>query len=217
MADSIQNASDGELLRMVEQLKTALAENPAHYPSISAGIRTELDTLGDLYRDKLAAHKAAQAAAKAAVTDKDIVKRKIRALMRNVRNINKATGVDEAKMKMLGIPALANNAPAKATVPVGAVDTSERLRHTISWKDLEADSKKRPRGSMGAEIWIKIGDPAPGDEKHCRFLTLNASAPYIAEHDPADAGKTAHYMLRWRIRDGSVTAWGETISATITG
>jgi len=32
-----------------------------------------------------------------------------------------------------------------------------------------------------------------------------------------DAGKMAHYVLRWRMRDGSVGAWGDTVSATITG
>lgn len=32
----------------------------------------------------------------------------------------------------------------------------------------------------------------------------------------ADGGKMAHYMLRWRMRDGSTGAWGETVSATIT-
>ena len=43
------------------------------------------------------------------------------------------------------------------------------------------------------------------------------NTPYVAEYDGADAGKMAHYMLRWRMRDGSTTAWAETVSATITG
>jgi hypothetical protein len=48
-------------------------------------------------------------------------------------------------------------------------------------------------------------------------MTLDAATPYVAQFDGADAGKTIHYMLRWRMRDGSVTAWGETVGATITG
>ena len=108
------------------------------------------------------------------------MKREIRVMMRNVRNINKATGVDEAKMKVLGIPAMANNAPAKATVPVGAVDTSERLRHTISWRDLEGDSRKRPRGSMGAEVWVKIGDTPPGGEKDCDAQDTSRLRPHCS-------------------------------------
>jgi len=27
----------------------------------------------------------------------------------------------------------------------------------------------------------------------------------------------AHYLMRWRVNDGSTGAWGETLSATITG
>jgi hypothetical protein len=57
----------------------------------------------------------------------------------------------------------------------------------------------------------------PGGEKDCRYLTIGTATPYIAEFGPADVGKTAHYMLRWRMRDGSISAWSETVSATITG
>ncbi|MBL8123535.1 MAG: hypothetical protein JNJ39_05470 [Blastocatellia bacterium] len=46
---------------------------------------------------------------------------------------------------------------------------------------------------------------------------MDASTPFIAEYGPESAGKTAHYMLRWRTRNGSVSARSETMSATITG
>jgi hypothetical protein len=120
-------------------------------------------------------------------------------------------------MNALGIPVGNTVDQPAATVPVGAVDTSERLRHTISWTDAGSPGiKRRPRGAMGAEIWCKLGGPPPTDEKECSFMTLDAATPYVAQFDGADAGKTIHYLLRWRMRDGSVTAWGETVSATIT-
>jgi hypothetical protein len=121
-------------------------------------------------------------------------------------------------MAALGIPTGGAIAPSSATVPQGSVDTSVRLRHLISWRDLATpENKRKPKGVMGCEIWVKVGEPAPGNEKDCVFLTLDASTPYLAEYEPADAGKTAYYMLRWRMRDGSVGGWGETISATVTG
>ena len=46
---------------------------------------------------------------------------------------------------------------------------------------------------------------------------VDAFTPYLAEYDATEAGKTAHYMLRWHMRDGTNGAWGETVSATITG
>lgn len=79
------------------------------------------------------------------------------------------------------------------------------------------DNKRRPRGAMGAEIFVKLDGPPPADEKQCTFLTVDSAMPYLAQYEGADAGKMAHYMLRWRMRDGSVKAWSETISATIIG
>jgi hypothetical protein len=70
---------------------------------------------------------------------------------------------------------------------------------------------------MGAEIWVKIDGTPPGSEKDCTFLAVDSATPYVAEYDAAEGGKTAHYMIRWRMRDGSLGAWGETVSATITG
>jgi hypothetical protein len=70
---------------------------------------------------------------------------------------------------------------------------------------------------MGAEIWVKLGDTAPGNEKDCAFLAVDSASPYVASYDPTDAGKIAHYMLRWRMNDGTLGTWGETVSATITG
>ena len=117
----------------------------------------------------------------------------------------------------MGIPSGGQTAP-NATIPAAAVDTSERLRHTLNWTDAATlDNKKKPRGAMGAEIWVKIDGPPPGNESDCTFLTLDSATPYMKEYSPAEAGKMAHYMIRWRMRDGSVSAWGETVSATITG
>jgi len=70
---------------------------------------------------------------------------------------------------------------------------------------------------MGCEIWVKLDGPPPTDEKDCSFLTLDSAPPYLAEYDGAQAGKMAHYMMRWRMRDDSVGACGETVSATVTG
>ena len=71
-------------------------------------------------------------------------------------------------------------------------------------------------GAMGVEIWCKLDGPPPTDEKDCTFLTLDAFTPYLATYPGGDGGKIAHYMLRWRLRDGATLAWGETVSATIT-
>lgn len=95
------------------------------------------------------------------------------------------------------------------------------------------DNKRRPRGAMRAAIFVRVDGAPPSDEKQYTFITLSSppaggavaafrrrgggSTPYVARVRGTDAGKMAHYMLRWRMRDGSTGAWAETISATITG
>ncbi|MEQ1763968.1 MAG: hypothetical protein ABL984_12595, partial [Pyrinomonadaceae bacterium] len=142
----------------------------------------------------------------------------LEARVRDARLMAKAAKIPEGTYTQMGIPSGGGKAPTTATIPAASVDTSERLRHTISWTDADTpDNRKKPRGAMGAEIWVKIDGPPPGNEADCTFLTLDAFTPYVAEYAPANVGKMAHYMLRWRMRDGSVSAWGETVSATITG
>lgn len=217
MPDSLSAASDAELITIAQQVIAAMTPDPVVYAS-TAGVVTALSTLVTTFDGDLTAHVAAQAAAKSATSTKEASRMELEAAIRSIRNIANANKVKQAEMDALGIPTSSGAAPSNATVPAGSVDTSERLRHTISWTDAAAlGNKRKPRGVMGCEIWVKLGDPPPGNEKDCTFLTLDAKTPYLIEYDPADAGKMAHYMLRWRMQDGSVSAFGETESATITG
>jgi hypothetical protein len=217
MADSLSNASDTELAAIAAQVVLAAAPTPAMYGTTAAVI-TALDAKKDTFQADLDAHIAAQAAAKAATATKEASRALLIEALRSLRNVAKAASVSDAAMNALGIPVGNTVDPPAATVPVGSVDTSERLRHTISWTDAASPGiKRRPRGAIGAELWHKIDGPPPTDEKDCTFLTLDTATPYVAQFDGSQAGKMVHYMLRWRMRDGSVTAWGETVSATITG
>lgn len=217
MADSLQGLSDSGLIDVAEQVIAAMTPDPTEYGS-TAAVVTQLTTDTNTFSTDLGAHVAAQAAAKSATSTKEASRDVVEAAIRSIRNIAKAHGTKQAQMDALGIPASSGAAPSNATVPAGAVDTSERLRHTLSWTDAASlDNRRKPRGVMGCEIWLKLDGPPPTDEKECTFLTLDAFTPYLAEYTGTDAGKMAHYLLRWRMRDGSVSAWGETISATITG
>jgi hypothetical protein len=68
---------------------------------------------------------------------------------------------------------------------------------------------------LSAEIWVKVGDPAPTDPSQCVFLALDTRTPYTADYAGTDAGKVAHYMLRWVNTRGEKGPWSETVSATI--
>lgn len=217
MAKSLQDLSDSELIEVANQLIAALTADPAAYNVTPAQI-TALTTLKDTFNTDVTAQVAALAASKAATASKEASRSPLIAEMRTRRDVAKAAGATEAKMAETGLPFGGDKVPPTATVPAGAVDTSERLRHTIHWTEATTpDNKRRPRGAMGAEIYVKLDGPPPTDEKQCTFLTVDSATPYVAQYDGADAGKMAHYLMRWRMRDGSVGAWAETVSATITG
>lgn len=215
MAKGIQNLSDTELIEVATQMSAVMTAGPGSYNTTAPEVAAFLATVG-IFQTDLTAQVAAVAASKSATVKKEASRFDVETAMRLFRDGAKLTATD-AEMSALGLPAASDPAP-NATVPAAAVDTSERMRHTLSWTDAASlDNRKKPRGAMGAEIWVKIDGPPPGSEKDCIYLALDAFTPYVSEYDSADAGKTAHYMLRWRMRDGSVSAFGETISATITG
>jgi len=217
MAASIQNSSDGELLQIATAMAAAISADPAAF-GLTAAYAAELTAKIDNFRSDINEQAAAMAKARSRTAAKNASRDDLEGYVCSGRNVAKAAGTPSAKIASLGLPVSSSKTPSSATVPLGFVDTSERLRHTISWYDAATTgSRRRPRGVLGCEIWVKIGDPAPGGEKDCRFLTIDAATPYLAELDPADVGKTAHYMFRWRMRDGSISGWSETVSATITG
>lgn len=216
-ADSINSLSDAELIDVAQQVIAAMTSDPTIYGS-TAAVVTELTTLTGDFDTDLTAHVAAQAAAKSATATKEDSRTSLEAALRSIRNIARANKTKESDMAALGIPVSSGAAPSNATVPEAQVDTGDRLRHTIHFRDAASlGNKRKPRGVMGCEIWVKLGNPPPGNEKDCTFLTLDSKTPHLVEYEPGDAGQTAHYMLRWRMQDGSVGAWGETESATITG
>ena len=217
MAKSLQDLSDSELIEVANQLSAAINADPGAYGTTPAQV-TVLNMLINTFDTHVSEQIAAQAAAKAATAAKESSRAPLINAMRNHRDTAKAAGATEAQMAATALPFGGDKVPANATVPVGSVDTRNRLQHTISWTDAAApDNKRRPRGAMGCEIFVKLDGPPPTDEKECTFLTVDAATPYLAVYEGADAGKMAHYMLRWRMRDGSTGAWGETLSATITG
>lgn len=180
-------------------------------------VQQALDNWHDLYDT----HTTSQAAALAARDGKDGGIDAIETALRPVVNqIQANPAVTDPLRHSLGITVRSTTRTAAGvptTHPVGTVDTSQRLRHTIAFVDeLTPSSRAKPDGVSGCEIWVKVG-AAPTDPSELRFLALDTRSPYVAEYDGADAGKTAHYMLRWINTRGERGPWSQTLSGTITG
>lgn len=106
---------------------------------------------------------------------------------------------------------------AVGSFPVGVVDTGQKLRHEISWRDSATpDSKAKPAGVFGCQILYKIGGEPPVDAGECEEAAIDRAAPYLLEFGGADGGKTVFYLLRWISNSGEKGALSPLFSATIT-
>ena len=136
-----------------------------------------------------------------------------------VARLQASPDVDDAERAALGIT-VPDTTPTPVgppeTRPVVSVDTSQRLQHTLSFADeLTPTRTAKPAGVRGAQVWVKIGDPAPVDPSELTYLATDTRTPYVAACGGAGANKVAHYMLRWESTRGEPGPWSETGSATI--
>ena len=104
------------------------------------------------------------------------------------------------------------------SIPVGIIDFSIRMQHTISFADISTPrSKAKPDGMHGCEIWMKLGGEAPKEASELTYLATDTRTPYVNHFSGADAGKTAYYWLRWISTKGTPSPWSQPISAIVVG
>ncbi len=214
--------SDAEFSAWGDQFNAYLQ---AHFAELglSPGEVLGLNADWTSFQDAFTAHVKARAAAAAARETKVEARRKFVALMRpSVRRIQTFGGTTDAHRGNLGI-----TIPDPSRTPVVAptsrplvkVDFSKRLLHRIAFVDEKTPTRRaRPRGVMGAEVWVKLsapGESPPTGPDDLTFLLLSTRTPALAEYAGADASKTAHSMLRWLSSRAEPGPWSETASATI--
>lgn len=106
--------------------------------------------------------------------------------------------------------------PVPETCPVAVIDYSARLRHTIAFADeTSPNTKAKPDGVHGCEVWVKLGGEVPKSADDCTYLATDTASPYVATFDGEDVGKTAWYMLRWVNTRGERGPWSPTFSALV--
>ena len=108
--------------------------------------------------------------------------------------------------------------PTPTTSPVGSVDFSVRLQHTINFSDEASPrSKAKPTGVHGCEIYMKIDGEAPKDASELSYVATDTATPYVVKFDGAKAGKIVYYWLRWVNTRGEAGPWSIAVSAMVVG
>lgn len=218
--------SDNDFLPWIQAFQSGAA---AHGTALGLTTAADLDALGAAviaFQNALGDLNIKQQVAQASRAAKDVARDALETMVRAmVRRIQAHPAMTDEWRAELGITVrdATRTAVSAANVgsdglgrPQGAVDTSDRLRHEISFRDeSNSSSRAKPKGVMGCEIWVKVGDTPPKDPSECTFVALDTASPYMAEYTGADAGKTAYYLLRWVTSRGEKGPWSEPVQATV--
>jgi len=213
-------SSDAEFGGWLNNFITNANANLADLGLVAADLapaQAALTTWNTAYSNNL----AQQAAAKGSRETKDTARADAEAIVRPLVQLLKARGsVSDAQRQSLGVPTRATTRTAVGepiSRPLGTVDTSQRLQHTISFVDDQTpNSRAKPSGIVGCEVWVKVGGVAPVDPSELSYLATDTRTPYMATFNGDDGGKTAYYMLRWVNTRGERGPWSQTVAATIT-
>jgi hypothetical protein len=201
----------------INNLNTNKADFGLTTADLAPLIATQTDWT-NAYDRHVAARAAAAGATQAKLDTRDTFEAALRSMAKRVQTHTGTTDRHRAQLGLNLQPDTHAPTGVPTSRPVFQIDTSQRLRHTISFSDESTpNSRAKPAGVMGCEIWSKISETAPTDPSQLKFLGLDTSTPYLVQFTGDEAGKTAYYMLRWVNSKGEQGPWSQTASATITG
>ena len=219
MADDYIPSNDAELIAFAKNFKNKTSGTPALY-NLTAAANTDLDDLINEFETDVNDHLAQQITARASREKKDTTKKLLSGMLRSQAQTAQKSGISNEQRADLGltvIDSVKTPVGAPQTRPVAEVDTSQPLRHLITFFDNESESRGKPAGVRGAQVWVKIGGEPTMNESEYKYLATDTASPYLAVHKSEDVGKQAHYLLRWENSKGEPGAWSTIVSATITG
>ena len=117
--------------------------------------------------NRYAAHVAAQNAARAATENKDEARAALEDAVRPVTNFVQSypatTDADRATIGISIRPPSGTPSSAPRTAPSATVQSLARLTHELRLVDTATPTRtKKPRGVLGAEVWVKFDEPGTG-------------------------------------------------------
>lgn len=188
---------------------------------LTAAETAALNALQTAWQSALPAVANTKAAYDAAIALKNDLRQQLedalRAIVQQIQS-NPATTDEQRAGLGITIPdETRTRTPPPTTRPVGWVET-DPLQNTINFRDITTpNSKAKPPGARGCQLWFFIGPAAPTDMEQYDFLATDSQTPYVHGLDMADVGKTVSYRLRWVNNRDEPGPWSDVITATITG
>jgi hypothetical protein len=223
MSDYIPD-SDGDFLRWAKAFVDYLVTNVTSLGILKIQSEAVQDMVNDFEKALMACN--AKTAAKNTMETKNFSRFTTEEVIRLlVHQIQANPNITDAYRAAIGIIASNCRKPATEEIaptskPVGTIDTSQRLQHSISFTDENTPTNPAcPTGVICCEIWATVkadDDMIPTEPSDFSFLAIDTETPYCINYSNSDAGKTAYYILRWVKNNTMKGPWSKAISAIIT-
>ena len=190
--------------------------------NISAARFAQLQALQLIWRSgrdgRVAAQAAVEASTQAQTAGRNPYEGALREESQVLQNRGSTTNEQRAGLQITVPDSSPTPVGPPTTPPVGRIDASQRLKHTVHFVDSGTPtSKAKPAGVQGCEIRMKVGDPAPTGPNDLEFVTIDSKTPHTIDFEASDAGKRVVYWIRWVSKRGEPGPWGAPISALIQG
>jgi hypothetical protein len=141
------------------------------------------------------------------VASKDAARLASEAVVRPyAQQITRDAGVDNGDKVALGLN-LPNPTrppiPAPTTAPAVTFDAATPLQHVLRYSDTGSPTgKAKPVGSVGVEVYRKIGVAPEVDPDNAVYMGTVTKSPFRSNFNSADRGKLCTYYLRFVNKSG---------------
>lgn len=201
-------APDADLAAWAANFSTLITATPTAY-GLVAGQATTFGTAKSDFVTKLATASNPPTRTKSTVAAKNTSRAALLVLIRSYMKIVQGfPTITPTQLSDLGLT-VRKTTPTPigppATAPILSMLATSGGGIDFRFSDeATPDSKARPFGTAGLELWCKIGPGAPIDISECAFrglYTINTNGPGSraarVDFSGGDVGKTAYFLGRW--------------------
>lgn len=219
MGNDVLPGSDAQFEIFQAHFITTVTKSPAKF-GVTADDVAALAAAQKGWSVAYPAHLKAQQDAQAATQAKQTARGNLETVLRMAAlKVSATAGTDNSLRAAAGLPVRVETRSvvgAPETRPIGRLEAAGSRTLIVHFTDeVKPNRLAKPEGIRGAEIFYFVGAEPPVDPDDYTFLALDTKTPYTHEHDPADAGKGVHYLLRWQNTKGETGPFGAVVSAKV--
>lgn len=214
-------SDDAGLISMVDNFSTAIDGGEAAF-GLAEADNVALVAARNTFNNAVTALAAAKSAQLNATQVKNSSRAELVALVRQLaRRVQAHPTISSAQLASAGLT-VRDTTPtavsAPTTAPILWIGTESKLTHRVHFYDENTpNSKAKPAGVFGLELYRKIGGAAPTSVADCEFVSLDTATPEVVEYNGDQAGQMVYYIGRWATRSGLKGPESAVYSATVVG